>query len=62
MRLPGPQFVLNYDADLFMCGFPVKERTELNMRSGAVVGTCGSIRRSSTPMPATSCWLGGALC
>ena len=35
---PIRQFVLNHDADIFMCCFPVKERTALNMRTGAVAG------------------------
>ena len=35
---PVRQFVLNHDADIFMCCLPVKERTELNMRTGAVAG------------------------
>ena len=35
---PIRQFVLNHDADLFMCCFPVKERTTLNMRTGSVAG------------------------
>lgn len=35
---PIRQFVLNHDADIFMCCFPVKERTALNVRTGAVAG------------------------
>ncbi len=35
---PIRQFVLNHDADIFLCCFPVKERTELNLRTGAVAG------------------------
>jgi hypothetical protein len=35
---PIRQFVLNHDADIFMCCFPVKERTQLNLRTGAIAG------------------------